>query len=236
MEVGRKFIYPSNLLIFCDNCSHLRQFSDEFNTENRTFYPGDDPYWEAVNIHYAATGDLEWYDPDAVTTKDGALELEFAKFRNHDLDFRSGMLQSWNKLCIKGGIIEASISLPGSADIRGFWASFWAMGNLGRPGYLASTEGMWPYTYHDGCDAGITANQSSTDGHSYLPGMKLPGCTCPREDHPTPGKARGAPEIDALEASVGMTANSKMVGIASQSAQVAPFDIGVNIPPHPLSL
>ncbi|RPB28090.1 beta-glucan synthesis-associated protein SKN1 [Terfezia boudieri ATCC MYA-4762] len=200
-------------------------FSDEFNVENRTFYPGDDPYWEAVNIHYMATADLEWYDPDAATTKDGVLELEFAKFRNHDLDFRSAMLQSWNKLCIKGGIIEASISLPGSGDIPGFWASFWTMGNLGRPGYLASTEGIWPYTYHDGCDAGITANQSSADGLSYLPGMRLPGCICAGEDHPTPGKARGAPEIDALEASVGKITNGKMVGTASQSSQVAPFDI-----------
>lgn len=30
-------------------------FSDEFNTEGRTFYPGDDPYWEAMDIHYWAT-------------------------------------------------------------------------------------------------------------------------------------------------------------------------------------
>ena len=28
---------------------------------------------------------------------------------------------------------------------------------------------MWPYSYHDECDAGITANQSQTDGLSYLP-------------------------------------------------------------------
>lgn len=27
-------------------------FSDEFNTDGRSFYPGDDPYWEAVNLHY----------------------------------------------------------------------------------------------------------------------------------------------------------------------------------------
>lgn len=54
-------------------------FSDEFNKEGRTFYPGDDPYWEAVDLHYwlvirmiiisiangryRPTGDLEWYDP-----------------------------------------------------------------------------------------------------------------------------------------------------------------------------
>ena len=27
-------------------------FSDEFNTDYRTFYPGDDPFWEAVDLHY----------------------------------------------------------------------------------------------------------------------------------------------------------------------------------------
>ncbi|KZP06965.1 glycoside hydrolase family 16 protein, partial [Athelia psychrophila] len=25
---------------------------DEFNTDGRTFYPGDDPYWVALNLHY----------------------------------------------------------------------------------------------------------------------------------------------------------------------------------------
>lgn len=27
-------------------------FSDEFNQDGRTFYPGDDPYWTAVSAHY----------------------------------------------------------------------------------------------------------------------------------------------------------------------------------------
>jgi hypothetical protein len=27
-------------------------FSDEFEVEGRSFYPGDDPYWEAVDLHY----------------------------------------------------------------------------------------------------------------------------------------------------------------------------------------
>ena len=31
-------------------------FSDEFNAEGRTFYPGDDPFWEAMDIHYWPTG------------------------------------------------------------------------------------------------------------------------------------------------------------------------------------
>jgi beta-glucan synthesis-associated protein KRE6 len=57
-------------------------FSDEFNQDGRTFWPGDDPYWEAVDLHYwfvaypptccfhltrqrenRPTGDLEWYNP-----------------------------------------------------------------------------------------------------------------------------------------------------------------------------
>ena len=27
-------------------------FSDEFETDGRTFYPGDDPYWEGQDFHY----------------------------------------------------------------------------------------------------------------------------------------------------------------------------------------
>jgi beta-glucanase (GH16 family) len=138
------------------------------------------------------------------------------------------MLQSWNKLCFKGGRMEASISLPGSGDLSGFWPGFWAMGNLGRPGYPATTDGMWPYSYWDQCDAGITANQSSTDGISLLPGMRLPACTCSGEDHPTPGISRSSPEIDAIEASVGYMGPGQYgggTGSVSQSFQVAPFDI-----------
>jgi hypothetical protein len=29
-------------------------FSDEFNTDGRAFYPGDDPFWEAEDLHYWA--------------------------------------------------------------------------------------------------------------------------------------------------------------------------------------
>lgn len=137
------------------------------------------------------------------------------------------MVQSWNKLCFSGGRLEASISLPGNGEISGFWPGFWAMGNLGRPGYAATTEGMWPYSYYDECDAGITPNQSSPDGLNWLPGMRLPGCTCTGSDHPNPGKARSAPELDVIEASVSPLNDddTTMVGSVSQSLQMAPFDI-----------
>lgn len=201
-------------------------FSDEFNTPGRTFYDGDDPFFQAVDIWYGATMDLEWYDPDQAFTQDGYLALKFTKEPSHGLDYRSGMIQSWNKLCYKGGHLEASISLPGRGNVSGFWPGFWTMGNLARPGYLASTEGLWPYSYHDECDVGITPNQSSYDGLSYLPGMKLPACTCKGEDHPSPGKSRSAPEIDALEGSVHFLGpgESNAIGVVSQSFQAAPFD------------
>jgi beta-glucanase (GH16 family) len=195
-------------------------FSDEFNQPNRTFYEGDDPYWSAPDIWYGATQDLEWYDPDAVTTYDGTLELRLDAFPNHGVQYRSGMLNSWNKICFKGGIFEVSMSLPGPAAVMGLWPGAWTMGNLGRPGYLSTTEGLWPYTYQ-ACDVGITPNQSSPDGLSFLPGQKLPSCTCPGEDHPSPGTGRGAPEIDIVEAG----ASYGGLPIATQSYQVAPFDI-----------
>ncbi|KAG2413279.1 beta-glucan synthesis-associated protein KRE6 [Aspergillus terreus] len=202
-------------------------FSDEFTTPGRTFYDGDDPFYQGVDLWYGVTQDLEWYDPDAITTRDGVLEIRFDAFKNHDLQYRSGMLQSWNKLCFTGGRLEASISLPGAGDVSGFWPGFWAMGNLARPGYAATTEGMWPYSYEDRCDAGITPNQSSTDGISMLPGMRLPACSCAGEDHPSPGKSRSAPELDVIEASVISLNNNpnSAVGSVSQSLQMAPFDI-----------
>jgi beta-glucan synthesis-associated protein KRE6 len=107
-------------------------FSDEFNVNNRSFYEGDDPYWYAPDIWYGATQDLEWFEPEAVTTRDGTLTLTLEKLRNHGVDYRSGMLQSWNQLCFKGGIFEVSVSLPGPAAVMGLWPGAWTMGNLGR--------------------------------------------------------------------------------------------------------
>nr|XP_019047309.1 glucosidase [Kwoniella bestiolae CBS 10118]OCF26239.1 glucosidase [Kwoniella bestiolae CBS 10118] len=211
-------------------------FSDEFNKDGRTFYDGDDPFFQAVDIHYWATGDFEWYDPSAATTKDGHLILTMTQEPIHDLNFKSGMIQSWNKLCFnKNAYIEVSASLPGVTTVGGFWPGVWTMGNLGRPGYGATTEG--DYTY-DSCDIGTLANQTyangtapvatlttgSNDGPlSYLPGQRLSACTCAGEDHPGPnvGVGRAAPEIDMIEAQIIL---SESRGEVSQSFQVAPFD------------
>ena len=118
------------------------------------------------------------------------------------------------------------------------------MGNLGRAGYGASLDGLWPYTY-DSCDVGTLPNQTFPDGTplaatntgydqgvlSYAPGQRLSACTCTGEDHPGPIKndgsfvGRSAPEIDILEAIVD---EKTRVGYISQSAQWAPYDTGVS--------
>lgn len=82
----------------------------------------------------------------------------------NDLNFKSAMLQSWNQMCFQYSYyIEVSVSLPGSPQVSGFWPGVWTMGNLGRPGYGATTDGTWPYTY-DSCDIGTLKNQTNAAG------------------------------------------------------------------------
>lgn len=123
---------PSDALsrVGADGMTYHIVFSDEFDRDGRTFYPGDDPYWEAVDLHYWPTGDVEWYDPAQITTEDGKLVITMERKSSHNLDFVSGMLQGWNKFCFTTGYVEVSISLPGSASVQGFWPGVWSMGNL----------------------------------------------------------------------------------------------------------
>lgn len=221
-------------------------FSDEFNTEGRSFYPGDDPYWEAVDLHYWATGNLEWYDPIAVTTKDGALQITLSQTPSHGLNYQGGMLATWNKFCFTGGLIEASVTLPGQSNVAGLWPAIWTLGNLGRAGYGATLEGLWPFSY-DTCDVGTLPNQtynglplaatnSGPQGPpyngalSFQPGQRLSRCTCSGESHPGPihkdGSfvGRAAPEIDIFEAQMHTAPDGTYGGAVSQSAQWAPFN------------
>ncbi|KAK0528550.1 beta-glucan synthesis-associated protein [Tilletia horrida] len=226
-------------------------FSDEFNQEGRTFWKGDDPFWEAVDIWYGATLDYEWYSPEAINTTGGNLVIALEPMAIHDLNFRSGMLQSWNKFCYQGGYIEFSMLQPGTPETMGYWPALWMMGNLGRPGYLGSTEGLWPYSY-DSCDTGILKNQMFNNGTvgpaatvngigtysaptpddpngpkrlSSLPGMRFPACTCPGYDHPGPNRnvGRSAAELDVIESQIQYRGGA-FHSYASQSLQTAPFD------------
>jgi beta-glucan synthesis-associated protein KRE6 len=96
-------------------------FSDEFNLDNRTFNPGDDPYWEAVNLWYGQTGDDEWYDARQVYTANGSLHVRIENVPSNGMSYRSGMLQSWNKFCFTSGYIEVALTLPGpNEETRGY--------------------------------------------------------------------------------------------------------------------
>jgi hypothetical protein len=136
-------------------------FSDEFNTPNRTFDDGKDPRWTALDKNDYTNGALHYYSPDnAVTSADGHLvitseakDTEIIGFddvkleRRHDTKhFRSAMLQSWNKFCFTGGIIEAEVILPGKWDVGGLWPAFWLLGNLARHTFVPSSEHIWPWS------------------------------------------------------------------------------------------
>ncbi|KAF8140401.1 glycoside hydrolase family 16 protein [Boletus edulis] len=226
---------------FADGSEWQLVFSDEFNTPNRTFWPGDDPYWEAVDLHYWQTNDLEWYYPDQVTTKGGALEITMVQRPKNNLNYVSAMISTWNKFCFTGGMVVTSVNLPGANNVVGLWPAVWTMGNLGRVGYGATLEGLWPYSY-DSCDVGAVANQTyngvpqaaTVNGDpshggalSYLPGQRLSRCTCKGEPHPGPVHSdgtyvgRSAPEIDIFESQI---TGSPLQGQVSQSAQWAPMN------------
>lgn len=225
-------------------------FSDEFNVDGRSFYPGDDPIWEAHNLYAHGTGDYEWYDPAAITTKGGALQITVIQDQIHNLNFRSGQLTSWNKFCFTGGYLEASVILPGNPEVSGWWPAIWTMGNLGRANYGATTDGTWPYSYNT-CDRGTLINQTDANGlgpaaainsggettfnnkyHttdlSWQPGQRLSACTCPGDDHPGPKNSdgsyvgRSAPEIDMFEAQV----DQNLGGSLSLSCQFMPASAG----------
>ncbi|KAK7026883.1 hypothetical protein VNI00_015425 [Paramarasmius palmivorus] len=240
-------------------------FSDEFNREGRSFYPGDDPYWEAVDLHYWQVGvhfvGIDSFSLFLLNPNDqqprmassfyipqkclGSFFKKEARGILHSLHLpgsrrflSKGMMSTWNKFCFTGGTFLASVSLPGISNVAGLWPAVWAMGNLGRAGYGASLEGMWPYTYDD-CDVGTVKNQTKagqpaaarfnspdqTEALSFLPGQRLSRCTCPGEDHPGPMHddgtfvGRSAPEIDSIEAQV-----QDGIGAVSQSGQFGPFD------------
>ena len=167
-------------------------FSDEFNTDGRTFYPGDDPFWEAVDLWYGSTQDLEWYDPAQVTTQGGALVITMESVTdvtlNHGLQYKSGMLQSWNKFCFTTGYIEVSITLPGpNSDTQGYVSNI-----APSPQFFGSTEisglehGRW-----------VTSVDRATGQHPTAHGRtrectRIPTTSCPQRASPATTSAMWA--------------------------------------------
>eukprot|EP00585_Thalassiosira_rotula_P009408 CAMPEP_0196137246 /NCGR_PEP_ID=MMETSP0910-20130528/5293_1 /TAXON_ID=49265 /ORGANISM="Thalassiosira rotula, Strain GSO102" /LENGTH=744 /DNA_ID=CAMNT_0041397683 /DNA_START=265 /DNA_END=2499 /DNA_ORIENTATION=+ len=193
-----------------DGTEYHLVMSDEFNIPNRTFADGDDPMWTALDKSdddYSASGGgaLHFYNSSMVsTTPDGMLTIrsvmdktewthydevdkEYKKTKKH---FKSGNIQSWNKFCFTGGIIEVDVILPGEPDIGGLWPAVWMLGNLGRATYEGSTNNLWPWSY-DKCDRKKQESQVIS--------------ACNKANHYglNPEQGRGATEIDVIELMAG---------------------------------
>ncbi|KAE8972560.1 hypothetical protein PR001_g26572 [Phytophthora rubi] len=217
--------------------------SDEFNVADRSFRAGDDHMWTSLEKPDGVNGALELYSHNMTSTKcddDGTCyffiktidELNVIhvynmythppSFQDVYFYYRGAMVQSWNKFCYQGGMLEVRAQLPGAVTAESgnpdlalgnsgkvqnnryypTWPGIWMLGNLGRAIFSASTNRMWPFSY-DRCDADVFDPSfqriSACDAN---PGYGL-----------NPNQGRGAPEIDVLEGG----------GLAiSSSLQIAP--------------
>ena len=195
-----------------DGSTYHLVMSDEFNVPGRTFTDGHDPTWTALDKSdddYSASGggSLHFYNSSTVTTTDDGmltiksilditewthynpLKHEYAHEVKH---FKSGMIQSWDKFCFTGGIVEVDVILPGEPDIGGLWPAIWLLGNLGRATYEVSTNNLWPWSY-DSCDREKQQSQV------------ISGCNTVNHFGLNPKQGRGATEIDILELMAGET-------------------------------
>ena len=207
-------------------------FSDEFNAPHRTFEDGSDPRWTALDKNDYTNDAQHYYSPRNARTDSGGNLVITTESADTDVvgfndvtrenervtkHFRSAMLQSWDKFCFAGGILEAEMSLPGRHDVGGLWPAFWMLGNLARHTYVGSSEHVWPWASTRCTEKGRTAQMVNACDRAVHYGMER-------------GVGRGAPEIDVFEVQAGNVAAGSgdfarmPVGqpFASHSYQVAP--------------
>jgi beta-glucanase (GH16 family) len=74
--------------------------------------------FDAYNdLSFRGTNNLEWYSPDMITTSNGALNITLANQSWKGLDYKGGMLSSWNKFCFTGGYFTGKLRI---SNIRTF--------------------------------------------------------------------------------------------------------------------
>lgn len=195
-------------------------FADEFEDASRNFRPGRDSKWQALNLHYDVNGDLANFRDSAVSLQGGAAIITVTREnvtapasgrwgeKQVAMPYKSGMLQGWNKFCFTGGMVEARVKLPGGVDYGGLWPAIFTMGNLGRAGYVRSTEGIWPYMY-DVCDAAAVSRVPWSSQNGQL----INRCNST--------KGRGSPEIDLFEVGV-WQAGQPLLSTSMQAAPLLP--------------
>lgn len=212
------------------------RFSDEFNQEGRGFGPGEDSWFEAVEKPDESNQSIEFYNSsrEYVTTKEGcliistrAVKTEYKQWvedrdyngtKTFGRNYTSGMIQSWNKMCFTGGVLEMRIKLPGHADSGGIWPAAWLMGNLARGTWMESTSFQWPWSYNK------CRKDSVIEGLDPFGKQEINACD------PNPGygmhphQGRGAPEIDIFEVMPGheMPMKGDVKAFMSSSLQISP--------------
>lgn len=202
-------------------------FSDEFEQDGRSFEDGADPRWTAIDKNDYTNEALHFYRPENIQTTNGVMNISSVRKSNRYKAFdekklkyyadakhiQSGMVQGWNKFCLTGGIIEFSAKLPGDPATGGLWPALWMLGNLARATYVGSSNFIWPYSY-DECDE---SNRQS---------QKVSACSKVGHYGMKPGRGRGSPEIDILEAMMGSPEKLPSTNITrpyfSTSLQIAP--------------
>ena len=196
-----------------DGKSHTLVMSDEYNIDGRDFGPGKDLIFESLNKPDDSNQAIQFYNDtkEYVTTEDGSLVLitravktkyiQISKNTNRPeiltKNYTSGMVQSWNKFCFTGGILEMSIKLPGHAYSGGLWPAAWLMGQLSRATFEDTTTNIWPWSYDKCGDIDNLATRQRISSCDPNPGYGF---------HPNQG--RGAPEIDIFEVMPGTHTNT----------------------------
>ena len=188
--------------------THQLVFSEEFNVPERSFEDGSDPRWTALEKNDYTNDALHYYSAaNAETNEDGELVIK-TEAKDTDIigedekdpkkkvrktkHFKSAMLQTWNKFCFTGGIVEAKVQLPGKSDIGGLWPAFWLLGNLARHTYVGSSQHVWPWSSNVCTEKAFYGQQVSACREVAHYGFKK-------------GVGRGSPEIDIFEVQGGKT-------------------------------
>lgn len=214
-----------------DKLTYKLVFSDEFDQTDRNFANGNDAKWTALNVGDTSNKGTAFYLPEQATVQTdadyGVTALRILTENKSvtgdsptgekgiTMPYRSAMMQSWNKFCFTGGIVEFRARQPRGG---GYWPALWAFGNLGRAVYQDSNTGLWPWSY-DQCDPSLSL--PPTD-----PPQRISACDDRdyEKEGLLPFQGRGATELDVLE---GAVSNEGTHAYAVGSVQLSP-----GIPPY----
>ena len=205
--------------IMFENTPMQLVFSDEFNGRGRTFENGKDSKWTALDIGDTSNQGKAFYLPNQTFIAEDpafkgvrALVLKTENVshvgtsptgqQGVHMPYRSAMLQTWNKFCFTGGVIEWRARMPRGS---GYWPALWLFGNLGRAVFQNSNTGLWPWSYNE-CDEDLFLPPTS-------PLQRISACDYYdiEKDGLHAYQGRGATELDVLEGAVSNTGKASYV-------------------------